>query len=150
MGPMLYMLGLVVIDVAPFNAEAVTRETAADFARKEIIGAMTPREAVGEGDEVITLTGNLFPQRMSVWINESGLDQLAALNVARISQAPQLLVRGDLTNMGWFLIEHMVEKHIKLDGHGIGKNVAYEIRLIRSPQAATPAAILTNLIGLFG
>jgi len=141
---MLYQLGSLTLDVTPFNAHEVSRETGHDFAAKEIVGAMKPREPVGEADEKITFECRLFPHRFG------GLSELSALDAMRASGQPQILVRGDGLNRGWFLIEKVTEKESFLNARGIGRQIEVSITLVRSPAAANAASILSTLMSLFG
>jgi phage protein U len=71
----LYQLGPIQFTVAPLNVHAVVRESNTDFAEKPIIGSSEPPplEYVGEGAEVMTFQGRLFPKQFG------GLKGLEAL-----------------------------------------------------------------------
>ncbi|HWW46533.1 MAG TPA: phage tail protein [Xanthobacteraceae bacterium] len=122
---MLYSLGPLVVEVAPFNAHEVDRRHAADFAAKELLGRRKSREFVGTGDEVISLRGRLYPHKLG------GLEDLALLNEMRESGVPQFLLRGDGLPMGWFLVERVQERSRHLDGRGVGQEIDVEIELVR-------------------
>jgi hypothetical protein len=141
---MLFQLGPLTIDVAPFNADRLKRVAGADFAVKPVVGAQQPREFMGESDEKITLSGTLFPTRLG------GLDELATLDAMRASGEPQLLVRNDGANLGWFLIEK-VEEDVNLAGvvSAVGATLHYAIDLVKSPNAASAGSIIATLISMF-
>lgn len=126
---MLFQLGGLQIDTVPFEAHETSRESGADFASKDVVGAPRPREFVGGADERFTLSGTLFPY------NFGGLTGLGALDGIRASGDPQILVRGDGANLGWFLVEKVREKSSKLGPSGVGRVIEYELTLVRSPNA---------------
>lgn len=140
---MLFQLGALQVTLTPFNAHEVSRETGADFAAKDILGAPKAREFVGEADEKVTLSGRLYPHRFG------GLDELEILHAMRVSGEPQILVRGDGANLGWFVVESVSEKSTYLDGRGVGRKIEVEIKLARSDPAG-PEGALAMLVSLFG
>jgi phage protein U len=141
---MLFQLGYVQFEVAPVNIHQISREVGADFAAKDIVGAQRPREFVGEMDEQITLSGKIFPAHFG------GLGGLSALEAMARSGQPQMLLRGDGTVFGWYLIERLAETQNYLDARGVGKIVEFEIALVKSPDAASAGSMLSTLMSLFG
>lgn len=57
----LFQWGPIQFQVFPFNLNQYSHATGADWAKKEIAGAAMYREWVGEGDEMITMKGKIFP-----------------------------------------------------------------------------------------
>lgn len=57
----LFQWGPIQFQVFPLNAETYSHHTQADWAKKEIAGAAMYREWVGEGDELISVKGKIFP-----------------------------------------------------------------------------------------
>lgn len=141
---MLYQLGALTMQVQPFNVHEISREAGADFAAKDVMGAMRPREFMGEGDEAITLTGRLFPEKFG------GLGGLSALDQMRRSGVPQILMRGDGAVLGWFLIEKITEKGEHLDAQGVGRMIEVAIGLVRAPGPAAAGAYVSVLSRLVG
>jgi hypothetical protein len=141
---MLFQLGPLTISVMPFNADKSKRVSGADFAVKPVVGAQQPREFMGEADEKITLSGTIFPVRFG------GLDELAILNAMRASGEPQILIRNDGANLGWFLVER-VEEEANLAGSmsAVGSSLRYTIELVKSPNPASVDAIIATMIQLF-
>ena len=45
----LYVLGGVVMDTRPFNADTFDRTASADLVQKAVMGGMQPSEFIGEG-----------------------------------------------------------------------------------------------------
>ena len=134
---MLYQLGALTIDTAPFEAHEVSRKASADFAAKDVMGALRPQEAMGEGDDVVEFTGTLFP------LHFGGLNELGILDQMRAAQDPQILVRGDGVNLGWRVITDISEKHEYLDQSGVGKQIGYTISAKRCPGPSAGGYIAT-------
>jgi phage protein U len=139
---MLYMLGDVVFELQPTNLDTVNRERGQDWAAKAIVGAQKPREAMGVADAAVTLFGKLFPHRYGL----GGLEALAAMAEGT---APQMLIRGDGTVLGWHCIERVKEKHTYLDNEGVGRVIDIEITLTQSPDGPGAGAMMSLLQGLF-
>jgi len=141
---MLFCLGSLSIKVVPFNVEDVSRETGFDFAAKDIMDQPRPREPAGEGDEKITFRGKLFPHRLN------GLSELEQLHAMRQSGSPQILVRGDGANLGWYLIEKVHEHSTYLNPWGVGRQIEVTIDLVKSPNTPSAQSLLGMLLSLFG
>ena len=109
---------------------------------------MRPREFMGEEDEHFVLTGTLFPVRYAQLIGQSGHAQLGTLDGMRASGQPQILVRGDGVNLGWWLVEHVRERHTVLSESGVGRVIEYTIHLVRSPITGSAAGLLSMLYSL--
>jgi phage protein U len=101
--------------------------TATDWARKEIAGAAIYREWVGEGDEEITLRGRVFPHRLG------GLTELEVLESFRRQGKAELLMRGDGTVLGWYVLEKLARAHRFLGADGIGQQINFEGHFARCP-----------------
>src|SRR5579871_3694566 len=126
--PTLYTLGALAFQVTPWSMNSVAAGRAADWAPKDIIGAMRPREFVGVGDEKIEFTGKLFPHTFPDRKNSRQL-----LDDMRRSGSPYHLMRGDGKNMGWYVIESVTEEESFLDRKGLGRVYDYTISLTRVP-----------------
>lgn len=140
----LYQLGAFTFDVFPVNVHEVERQMGADYAAKDIVGAMRPREFTGEADDRVKLSGRLFPQRLG---GSAGIGALQAL--ARTGE-PQLLIRGDGEVLGWYLIEQVTDKHTFLDVAGVGRMIELEAALVKTPMRASAAGMIATIASLFG
>ena len=123
---MLYQLGEVVFEVAPFNVDSIEKSSSTDSAWKPVFGAPERAEYVGEGAETMTLHGRLFPQALG------GLDVMRLLHEQRVRAGAQFLMRGDGVPMGWFLIEKVAERSTYLDSQGVGRMIEFDIELRRT------------------
>lgn len=142
---MLYQVGPVTVDVFPFNASEVERDGATDYAKKELLGRLPGREYVGEGDETLTLKGQVLPTKIG------GLGEIEALHGLRRAGQQLIVLRGDGLLLGWFAIENVKESHEHLAANGVGQVVKHEIKLVRvdPPGGGAGAALLGVLLSLF-
>lgn len=142
---MLYMLGTLAIDTRPFSIDDMQRTASADIASKALIGAFPAKEFTGEGDDEITLSGQLLPTKTG------GLDELEAAHEMRRSGAKFPLMRGDGIRMGWFAITRITESHTDLTRNGVGFVVKHTIVMTKvQPDAGAGQQVITGLLSLFG
>jgi len=139
---MLYSLGSLSIEVAPFNVHDVSETGSTEYASKPVAGAEPPLEYVGEGANEMSLSGKLFPMAIG------GLDELELLTQMRVSGKPQYLMRGDGTPIGWFAITQVSSRSSYLGGQGVGRQIDVSISLTRSqkPSAQSFFSLLAGLI----
>jgi len=139
---MLYLLGALKIEVAPFNVHDVSESGATDFAAKAVVGAEPPLEYVGEGANEITLNGRLFPAALG------GGSGLTILNAMRTSGRPQFLMRGDGRPLGWQAILSTDARSEYLDGRGVGQRIDVSIKLRRAsaPSAGVFFSLMQGLL----
>ncbi|HEV7293119.1 MAG TPA: phage tail protein [Devosia sp.] len=140
---MLYQIGSLTLDTRPFNADEMGRSAGADFAVKSLIGTLPGREFMGEGDDKITLSGQLLP------FKTGGLTELDMAHEFRRSGQRLPVMRGDGKMYGWFAIESVEESHSELMRNGVGFVVKHSISLIKvGPEGASPN-ILGTILSLF-
>jgi phage protein U len=139
---MLYLLGALFIEVAPFNVHEVGERVESDFVVKAVAGAEQPLEYVGPGGSEVTLSGRLFPEALG---GRSGLSILSAM---QSSGRPQYLIRGDGRPFGWHAILGVDTRSEHLDARGVGKLINVSIRLRKSPGpgAGSFFALMEGLI----
>lgn len=140
---MLYQLGGLQFRSTGLGPHEVARDTAADYAEKDVVGGLKPAEFVGEGDDEIVLTCCLPSQEFG------GLSEIALLDQMRISGTSHIFVRGDGYSLGWRRITKIREKHRYLDGDGIGRVIDLDLTLKKSvrPSAAGMLSFLYTLLG---
>lgn len=146
---MLYQVGPVTISTFPFSIDAAERNTAADYAPKELIGRLRDREFVGEGDHGFVLKGKILPGRMM----PGGLLMLDVLHGARLGGVPVFVMRGDFHALGWFVIESVKESHSMLDWTGVGQIIDHEITFTKVKGFGSNDAgytLISSIISLFG
>ncbi len=141
---MLYSIGALTLDTRPFSVDEMQRSTSADFADKPVMGGMIAREFMGEGEEKITLSGQLLP------FKTGGLTELEMAHGFRRSGQKLPVLRGDGARLGWYVIDTITENHTDLMRDGVGFFVKHSISLTKvSPAGASPGIIVT-ILSLFG
>jgi len=141
---MLYIIGALTMDTMPFNVDKVSRDAGADIVSKPVIGGLKPKEFMGEGDDNITLSGQLLPSKIG------GLNELEAAHSMRVSGTRFPLMRGDGARLGWFAITRISEGHKHLMRNGVGFVVKHSITMTKV-QSDTGAGqqIISGLLSLF-
>ncbi|SON55541.1 Phage protein U [Hartmannibacter diazotrophicus] len=143
---MLYILGALVFDTRPFNADSFERSSSADIVAKGTMGGLQTHEFMGEGDEEITLTGRLLPFRTG------GLTELEIAREMSRQGTQMPLMRGDGLRLGWYAINALDERHDDLMRGGVGFTVDYRLRLVKTGNSAaiSEAGLIVGLLNLFG
>lgn len=138
---MLCCLGPVAFDVKN-DLQSIDFAAQSSFARHEVMGAAPGYEDTGDGEATINLSGTLLP-----FFFTGALKGVTLLEAARRQKVPLTLIRGDLTPMGWVLIDSISHSHTDLDARdGVGHVVEYTINLIR---VTTPASGAISILRLF-
>lgn len=142
---MLYQLGPVSVDVWPFNADSVQSEASADFANKPLIGRRPGYEFMGDGEETLTLSGQLLPTKLG------GLDELEALQAMRRNGERMMVARGDGKIFGWYAVQSISESHEMIGFDGVGQVIKHSIKLLRvdAPGEEEGAGLLDQILSLF-
>ncbi|BAP94482.1 tail assembly protein [Aurantimonas phage AmM-1] len=142
---MLYQIGPLTMDTVPFEVGRVRRTSAADYAVKPTVGGLKPREPMGEGDDVLTLSGQLLPSKLG------GMSQLKLAHALRVAQEPLPVMRGDGESFDYRVIDEIEEDHRDIQRNGVGFTVEYTMRLAKvpSPAATAAAGVIGTLVSLF-
>ena len=141
---MLIQIGAVQLDTFPFGADTIDRTAGADFAVKPVLGALPNREFMGEGDDELTISGQLLPRKIG------GLTELEALHSFRRAGEQLPVMRGDGRMLGWFAITRIQEAHKDLERDGVGFTVEHTIDLVRVGPEGASRNLLGTLLSLFG
>lgn len=140
---MLYQIGSLTLDTRPFNIDNASRSASADFATKALIGTLPGREFMGEGDDNLSLSGQLLP------FKTGGLTELEVAHGFRRSGQRLPVMRGDGKMMGWFAITAIQEDHSELSRFGVGFVLRHSISLVKvGPEGASPS-IIGTILSLF-
>jgi phage protein U len=151
---MLWQIGPVTLSTFPLSTTGVEREDVADFAVHDLLGRRKGREHVGEGDDSITMRGSILPFAPML----DGRRELEMLRGAMKSGEPQLVMRGDGTNMGWYVVESISETATEIQYNGVGFRIDVEWKLTKVSDAQATAnngtdtgqSLFGALISLFG
>ncbi|WP_108459210.1 phage tail protein [Devosia naphthalenivorans] len=141
---MLYQIGSLTLDTRPFNADEMSRSASADFAVKPLMGTLPGREFMGEGDDKLSLSGQLLP------LKTGGLTELEVAHGFRQSGQRLPVMRGDGKMFGWFAIESIQETHMDLMADGVGFRVKHSIALIKVGPEGASTNIIGSILSLFG
>ena len=141
---MLYMIGAIQVDTFPFSVDSVSRSASADIATKPLLNGLKGAEFMGEGDDRLTLRGQLLPAKIG------GLNELEALREHMRKGAALPVMRGDGVRLGTFAITNLRDNHNHLLRDGVGALVRYTITLKKVPaNPATSQQVIPNLLQLF-
>lgn len=140
----IYQLGPLTFECpGPFNATDIEDEFGASYAVKPVVGAAPNREFVGPDDTRKTLSGTLFPFFYNRHGYSNGLNEVEMLRTMTEGGESQLLVRGDGLNEGWWLVERYRQRSKHLSIQGIGREISYDVALVRSTQAASVDSVIS-------
>jgi phage protein U len=139
---MLLSIGPVIFDQV-VNATDYERTTAQDFARKDVISARKGFEDVGPGDDTLTINGAVFPDHLG------GRSAPALLRAMADQRTPQLILWGDGSVAGWWLVTETREKgtYLAADGHARMVEMTVTCQRCDQPSAADIFAALISLLG---
>lgn len=141
---MQYWLGTVMVDTKPFNADEMDRSSDASIIAKPLIGAAPSKEGTGEGEDDITISGQLMPY------HRGGLDVLELLHEMRRNLVRFPVLRGDGWRPGWYSILKINENHRELSRDGVGYVVNYRLDLTRvEPDLGAGTDQISALLDLF-
>lgn len=141
---MMYMLGTLTVDTKPFSIDSMERTADASIVSKPVIGGFQPKEFTGEGEDEITISGELMPFHIG------GLNHLETAHEMRRAGTRFPLSRGDGKYFGWYAISKMSEKHSELSRSGVGFKVAHTITMVKTGMdAGSGQQIISGLLSLF-
>ena len=127
----LFILGGVVMDTRPFNADKFDRTASADLVEKAVMGGLKPSEFMGQGEDTLTITGQLLP------FKTGGLAEFEMLDEMRRTGARFPVMRGDGKRLGTYAITDISERHGQLMRDGVGFTVKY-LSLIHISEPTRP------------
>lgn len=140
---MLFQIGPLTLDTRPFSAESFGRSAGADRAVKAVMGGIQPREKMGEGDDTITISGQLLPMRLG------GLTELDLAYSLAEAATPLPVMRGDGRMFGWYEIDKVSDQHTDLGRFGVGFVVRYTLTLTKvGADAAVGNSQSGGLVGM--
>lgn len=141
---MLYMLGTLIVDTMPFSINRMDRSSEASIATKAVMGGLQPKEFTGEGDEEITLSGEILPWKIG------GMNELETLDEMRRTGTRFPLLRGDGWRPGWYVITRFSEGHTEIMRDGVGFVVEHRISMTKTaPDAGAGQQVISGLLNLF-
>lgn len=143
---MLYQIGPLTCDTFPFSVDEASRETSADYAKHDLIGAARGYEFGGPGDDLLNVSGQLLPFHIG------GLSEVELAHQLAKAGNPLFCMRGDGRVQGWRVLTNVKEGHTEIAPNGVGFVVKYELKLEKVPDPSTDVAgdLIGLLLSLFG
>lgn len=142
---MLYMLGTLAVDTRPFSVDDVSRSASADIASKPLIRSRPGHEFMGEGEEEMTLSGQLLPTKIG------GLNELEIAYGMMRNGTRFPIMRGDGRALGWFAFTSIQETHRELLNDGVGFVVRHSMSMVKvEPDRGAGQQVVSGLLSLFG
>lgn len=139
---MLYMIGPVLLQIAPLNATDISREATYPFAEHQVLGASPLFENMGDGAQTRTIRGCTFPKVAGF---EGGAEALLVLEAVRAAGTPMPLIRGDGAALGWHIVTSIKESGASLWADGVPQELTFEVSLTQCD-----AAFASDILGFFG
>jgi len=139
---MLFSIGPVELKLAPLNPQRTRSSALYPYASHEILGAAPLFEDMGDGERRFTISCVTFPNDD---VFTGGLTAIGMLEQARASGVSQLLLRGDFTLLGFYLITDIQETGETLGWDGVAGEISLEIELTRAE-----APFAASVFGVFG
>lgn len=118
-------LGMFVFAISTLAYSELQRRTNWRHARNPRVGARDATQYVGPGDETISLSGTVYAEICDGRTNLDALRKLADAGDAN------LLIVGDGTVIGKFVIEGIDERHIALTNNGTPRAIDFTVDLLR-------------------
>lgn len=132
-------IGLFVFELRTAPYQQLQRQSQWRHPMTSRVGLRPARQFTGPGDDVITLTGVLFPEVTG------GRVSLAMLRAMAETGRPWPLIQGDGTIYGEFVIEDMSETHSLFFQDGTARQIDFSLKLARADDS-TPLGDLATAI----
>lgn len=139
---MLYSLGPIEFRLAPLNPQRTRTASRYPFVSHDVLGAAPIYEDMGDGEKRFSISCVTFPNND---LFADGLSVVGALETARAAGVSLLLMRGDGTLLGYYLIVGVQEMGETLDWVGVPGELQIEIELLRADPPFADA--IFNLFG---
>lgn len=102
------------------------------YAAHQVIGTSPAYEDMGIGESTVQISGVIYPRALGV---DGGFTTLLG---ASKSRTPLPFMLGDLTAMGWTIIDGIKRSDENLDPTGVGRTIEFKASLLRTD---TPSGI---------
>lgn len=122
----LMCLGDFVFDLAGANYDSVKRQLGWRYPSTSRVGVRPARQFTGVGDETVTLAGCIYPE-----IAFNGIPALDQLEAMGDMGEPQLLVSGDGSILGSYIIEGLETTSTFFLPDGTPRKIEFSLTLQR-------------------
>jgi phage protein U len=125
----LLALGPHIFEVAPLNYQEIIRETEAKWPAIARFGGRPGRQFTGFGEDVITISGLLFPDELGGRREFEAIraTQKAARPVLMMGWSPEITTAAQL--LGRVVILHVGDTQSAIGRHGMGRRVSFDIEV---------------------
>lgn len=140
---MQFILGAFIFSLSTLTPDSMTRSTNSRWASNNGVGkeVRPSYQAVGLGEDVITLSGTTYPECFS-----NSEVSLIGLRWMMDNQAGWYLIRGDGLVFGIYKIDNIEETHSYLNADGTARKIAFDIKLTRLDDAVSAIGSLKDAL----
>ncbi|NYS80147.1 phage tail protein [Halomonas glaciei] len=128
---MMMSYGMFVFGLSTAAYQELQRQTTWRHASQSRVNARPTRQFLGQGDDIITLTGTLLP------MFTGGQQNLGMLRALADQGKAWPLIEGTGTYYGMFVIESMGEGKTEFFRDGAAKKIDFDIKLGRIDEGRT-------------
>jgi uncharacterized protein len=123
------------------NLQSVEYQWQNAYAKHDVVGTSPVYEDMGVGESTIQISGVIYPRALGV---DGGFTTLLGASKAR---TPLPFMLGDLTALGWVIIDGVKRTDENLDPIGVGRSIEFKASLLRT---GTPGGlgIITSILRL--
>lgn len=126
---MMMALGLFVFGLHTVPYQQLQRQLTWRHPSNSRVGARATRQFIGRGDEIITLSGVLYPEITG------GKISLAALEAMADTGKAWLLIEGPGLIYGLYVIEEQATTHSEFFPDGAPRKIEFTLKLARTDDA---------------
>lgn len=142
---MMMALGLFVFGLHTVPYQQLQRQLAWRHPSNSRVGARPTRQFIGRGDEIITLSGVLYPELTG------GKLSLAALEAMADTGKAWPLIEGTGLVYGLYVIEEQATTHTEFFADGAPRKIEFTLKLVRTDDdPSLMGTVGKQLIGLLG
>lgn len=122
---MIMSLGFFVFSFAGTPVQKITRSDTQDWASNKRIGQRPAHQHIGQGNDVISIDGTLYPS------HTDGVLSLDVLREMKNSGSQYLLITGHSRTLGAFFIKNIQETQTYFLQTGEARKIEFKLELIR-------------------
>lgn len=126
---MMMALGLFVFGLRTVPYQQLQRQIAWRHPANSRVGARPARQYVGKGDEIITLSGVLYPEITGGKISLAALEMMADTGLA------WPLIEGTGLFYGLYVIEEQASTHSEFFPDGAPRKIEFSLKLARTDDS---------------
>lgn len=121
------------------NLQSVEYQWQNAYATHDVVGAAPAYEDMGLGESSVQISGVIYPRALGV---DGGFTTLLGASKTR---TPLPFMLGDLTAMGWVIVDGIKRSDENLDPIGIGRSIEFKASLLRT-ETPTGFGTIVNIL----